>query len=687
MGFYLNNDFCRCRVKGDLVIMKKLWHAFIAWQPSVKLASIMIISSTVIIITGIVILLMSVRASSPGENDSTNQNSAGQSNQEANEGSEVAPLRGFISDVQTDSAKLYAETVLGSNNSAEYKCSLDDSSEIIQSGVAEVPFTQIKGLPEQASILCIVETSEEKLELRFDTLATFNPSKDVLNDLSVVVAGRPNHILRATWSVSDGNIEPTKVRYAILDDEDRYISLGQSDYLDGELTRVIPKGLLDDSRYKILVWRDLQDGSSAEIDLQEFSLIRDEIEWVIEDNVPSEDTVSTSLPNYSMDESLSPIDFERDTDNALLLEGSNAGIFVSDQGSESSRWAWVNTEEISDLTLTQDVWNEFKFIAAGEINNNTLNIGAISKIKSLTNLWSIVSPEYEWINDYTLSLSWRMSPERNTGYDWDNFTDTTFIITIDNLLTGQEVTRATDDQTSLDISGLNSMSIYSINISFATMNPNNRINVKPVEFIVPNANIAFDSDSIRYSATGRTGEVTISWDNKYDSVGLGYAIEVKETLDGPVKVYIVDNPQEGANSLTIDNLEGEEAYLRVLPIVDGGVASEEPFTKLTLGEEVSRILGIDNLNISRVSARELEVSWAEGLGDSTTEVLYDLQQVQDSRWVSVLESGISKSVKFRVEEDSSSVKLRARARSESYLSEFISYNCFIDNTFFCEKQQ
>lgn len=671
--------------------MKKPWHAFIAWQPSTKLASIIIIFSTVIIITGIVILLMSVRASSPGESDSTNQNSAEQSNQEANEGDEVAPLRGFISDVQTDSAKLYAETGLGSNNSAEYQCSLDDSSEIIQSGVAEVPFTQIKGLPEQANILCIVETSEEKLELRFETLATFNPSKDVLDDLSVVVAGRPNHILRATWSVSDDNIEPTKVRYAILDKEDRYISLGQSDYLDGELTRVIPKELLENSTYQILVWRDLQDGSNAEVEPQEFNLTRDEIEWIIENNVPSEDTVSTftSLPEYSMDESLSPIGFERDPDNTLLLEGSNAGIFTSDQGSELSRWAWLNTAEITDLTLTQDVWNEFKFIAAGEINNNTLNIGAISKIENLTNLWNIVSPEYDWSNNNTLSLNWKMSPEHNPAYDWDNFTDTTFIIRIENLLTGQEVTRATDDRTSLDISGLNSMSIYSINISFATMNPNNRIIVKPVEFIVSNANIALDSDSIRYSATGEKGEVTISWDNKYDSVGLKYVIEIKETLDGPVKIYIVDNPQKGVNSLTIDNLEEEEeqAYLRILPIIDGGVASEEPFTKLTLGEEASRILGIDNLNISRVSAREIEVSWAEGLGDSSTEVLYDLQQMQDSRWVSVLTSSTSKSGNIIVEEDNSSVKLRARARSESYLSEFMSYDCFIDNNFFCEKQQ
>jgi hypothetical protein len=669
--------------------MKKLWHAFIAWQPSTKLASIIIISSTVIIITGIVILLMSVRASSPEENNSTNQNSAGQFNQEANEGDKVAPLRGFISDVQTDSAKLYTETELGSNNSVEYQCSLDDSSEIIQSGVAEVPFTQIKGLPEQANILCIVGTSEEKLELRFDTLATFNPSKDVLNDLSVVVAGRPNHILRATWSVSDGNIEPTKVRYAILDNEDRYISLGQSDYLDGELTRVIPKELLENPTYKILVWRDLQDGSSAEVELQEFNLTRDEIEWVIEGNVSSEDTVSTSasLPKYSMDESLSPIGFERDTDNILLSKGLNAGVFTSDQGSESSRWAWLNTKEITDLTLTQDVWKEFKFIAAGEINNNTLNIGAISKIENLNNLWNIVSPKYEWVNDDTLSLSWRTSPERNTGYDWGNFTDTTFIITIDNLLTGQKVTRAADDQTSLDISGLNSMSIYSINISFATMNPNNRIAVKPLEFIVSNANIAFDSDSIGYSATGGKGEVTISWDNEYDSVGLGYAIEVKETLDSPAKVYIIDNPQKGINSLTIDNLEEEQVYLRILSIIDGGVASEEPFTKLTLGEEVSRILGIDNLNISRVSAREIEVSWTEGLGDSTTEVLYDLQQMQDSRWVSVLTSSTSISEKIIVKEDNSSVKLRARARSESYLSEFISYDCFIDNNFFCEKQQ
>lgn len=665
--------------------MKNLWKKFLLWGPSKKTAVTIIAVSSVVTIVSLILSGMYVRGminSAPSYSQDTEQ---GSQDSDAEPEASSTLLSAFISDVQTDSAKLYVETNLGENGSATYNCTEKSSNETLQTGQVEYPFTQLSKLPNRVPITCQVATDMQKTVVTFRTLDTFNAETDTLSELSVAVAGRPNHVLRATWN-AESPVEPTVVRYAIRQN-DQLIAMGQSQFSQGELTRVIPKDVLSDDTYELFFWRALVTHSNDGVQLQAYTLSQTKTTWNV---FPIEDAIpDASFPTAFYDGGNTvPAVFSIDEDKTLTVDKMTSGIFFS-QGSttlEEWSWFWLTTGE--PLSLAADAWDDFTHIGSATIKNEQLYLGGLSPASSSEKVWRIVSPQYEWLSTGALAIDWKMSGESRVNYQWDDIPPGSFIIGITDLLTGATKTRVANLENGLAVEGLSSTSLYSVSISYFNMNPGANVFVDPVSILVSAPEYEPASVSINYSVVAGPNDFTITWENPGNIPALSYVLEVK-TTDSSVtpQLYFIDDVQPGGNSYTVEGLSADTATVRLLPLLNGQVLTEEPFSEISLTETPNRVLPLTKINVSRVGIREIEVSWNKSSSSLSQDISYDVQNIRNGKWVEIPVGEARNSVNVVVDEDQQVFDIRVRARSQDMLTEFAVAKCFISDSFFCENTQ
>jgi hypothetical protein len=661
--------------------MTKLWRRFLLWGPSAKTAIAIIVISSLVTIVSLFAAISILNNSEPNEQE----DSSAVEEEDTNEGepSETHSLSGFVANINTNSAKLYAETSMNKSDLVNYAC-ISEQGETVEEGTLSSPFAQLSSLKPGTNYECTISNELDTVNIAFSTPFVFDSNVDTIEDLSVAFAGRPNPVLRATWSESKRNVEDSNVGYMLLNEDGKPVAMGQVSHDSLELSRVLPRQLLDADEYAIQLWRAVDAIETEDRLIQAYSLMREDGNWSVaeaQDVSPSNLDILTG----SIDIEAPPVSYNIDSEEVLTITKANRGVlFTSSKGLLGS-WAWINASNLDSLSLSEYIWSEFSFIRYADSRSNSLEIGPLSELGKFQPDWEIVSPEYSWNEEGILDLSWKLHPTSNVTYQWEDINEGSFIVGITNVLTGYQITRVTGLDAEISINNLKSKGLYEVSISFATMDPTVLATVAPAQFLILGDESASKTKSIPYSVKGEGNDFTINWEHPENSSGdVIYILEIRELESNTLQRHFIENPTIGGNSFTVRDLNAASVEFRMAPVEQGQPMFIEPFSELKIVEDSVQVIPVKKINVSRLAIIDIQVRW--DTSNTGEEVFYQAQILKEGTWKE-LETTESNQLTFTLDEGVEVFDIRVRARTDSYISEFTGQRCLINDTFFCEATQ